>query len=103
VERRIRLQPQVRVIFHDVYVPPQQLIHIAGVAVTDPMRTMVDLALGLHRDPSLLEWLRLLAHMAPRATDHAIAHAEALTRVPGTKRAIHTLRRLRDRQDDVTR
>lgn len=103
VERRIRVLPQARVVFHDVYVPPEHLVLISGVAITSPTRTMLDLALGLHRDPSLLEWLRLLATVVPHAADDAITQAEGLTRVPGTKRAIDTLCRLRERQDDVTR
>ena len=108
VDRRVRLQSGSRLVFHDTAVPASDLVSLDGVAVTAPARTMTDLALGLHRDPTLLDWTRGLAAAVPGTVDDAIVRLASSSRVPGARRALSTLERLRDLagaedQDDVTR
>lgn len=87
VERRIRSNRVARVVLHDTSVPSVELEVLGGVVVMTRVRTMVDLALGLHRDESLMRWLILLAEIDETLVDAAIRHVDRLVRVPGTKAA----------------
>ncbi|MCI1018157.1 hypothetical protein HWD99_05930 [Microbacterium sp. C5A9] len=87
VERRIRANLPARVILHDTSVPPAELVRLGGVLVMSPARTMVDLALGLHRDESLLRWIVLLAELDATLVRTAVEHVDRLARVPGTRAA----------------
>jgi hypothetical protein len=93
VERRIRSTRVARIILHDTSVPQNELEVLGGVVVMTRVRTMVDLALGLHRDESLMRWLLLLAETDESLVDAAILHVDALVRVPGTKAARAALMR----------
>ncbi|WP_176697206.1 type IV toxin-antitoxin system AbiEi family antitoxin [Microbacterium sp. 3J1] len=83
VDRRIRPVLDRRVTLHDVYVPESELVRLGGVAVLTPRRTMVDLALGLHRDESLMRWIAALTDVSPTLADEAIQSLDDLGRVPG--------------------
>nr|WP_201469795.1 type IV toxin-antitoxin system AbiEi family antitoxin [Microbacterium hydrocarbonoxydans] len=97
VERRIRSTRRARIVLHDTSVASTELEVLGGVLVMTPARTMVDLALGLHRDESLMRWLVLLSEVDETLIDAAIRHIERLARVPGTKAAHAALVRTRSR------
>ena len=94
VQRRIRPDLPPRVILHDTAVPVSELIWIGGVPVMTPLRTMVDLALGLHRDESLRRWMLLLAELDADLVPAAVAELSALIRVPGKRAGQGALERL---------
>lgn len=83
VDRRIRPVLDRRVTLHDVYVPESELTVVGGVTVLTPLRTMVDLALGLHRDESLLRWIGALADVFPALAGDAVDALDDFGRVPG--------------------
>lgn len=97
VSRRIRSDRRARIVLHDTSVPSTDLEVLGGVLVMTPTRTMVDLALGLHRDESLMRWIVLLAEVDEALIDAAIHHIEGLARVPGTRAAHAALVRTRIR------
>lgn len=101
VSRRIRPDPDRRVIFHDTPVSEDQLRRVGALPVTTPERTMVDLALWSRRDPTHLAWIRALELTSPGL---AVAAADAIARmqrVPGARHALDLLGRAD--QDEVTR
>ena len=97
VQRRIRPSIHARVIFHDTSVPSADMIMIGDVHVMTPVRSMVDLALGLYRDESLRRWMILLAQADPEVIDGALEQIASMTRVPGTRAGGAALGRLRVR------
>nr|WP_314844384.1 type IV toxin-antitoxin system AbiEi family antitoxin [uncultured Microbacterium sp.] len=94
VARRIRLALSARVVLHDTAVPVDDVVLIGGLRVMTPARTMVDLALGLHRDESLMRWMVLLADALPDTPAAAVTELESLSRVPGTRAGKAALQRL---------
>ncbi|GAT73203.1 hypothetical protein [Microbacterium hydrocarbonoxydans] len=94
VPQRIRPRPHRRLVFHDTPVPASDVTLLGGVAVTTPLRTMIDLALGQHRDPTLLPWARSLAAARPGLAEEALHVLRSLTRVPGTRAGVAVLERL---------
>lgn len=94
VQRRIRAMSTARVALHDTSLPPTDVLVIGGVTVMTPVRTMVDLALSVHRDESLRRWVLLLAQTDPRLVPEAISALETMGRVPGKRAGRGTLDRL---------
>lgn len=94
VSHRIRPALPARVILHDTALPPSDLVVIGGVPVMTPERTMVDLALGLHRDGSLHRWMVLLADAEPDLVSAALRELERMTRVPGKRAGRGALERI---------
>lgn len=94
VVRRIRPHLPARVILHDTALPESDLVWIGGIPVMTPVRTMVDLSLGLHRDPSLRRWMVLLAEVDAGLVAGAIGVLDDLTRVPGTRAGRGALERM---------
>ncbi|MFT4156928.1 MAG: type IV toxin-antitoxin system AbiEi family antitoxin [Microbacterium sp.] len=90
-ERRLRQGNDVRLVFHDRRVDPDDLSMYSGVAVTTPARTLSDLLLGIGRDPSLELWARLLAVTLPDSIQSAGREITALSRVPGRRTALAVL------------
>lgn len=103
VPRRIRPVQHPRVVFHDSAVARTDVQRIDTIDVTTIERTIIDLALGLRRDPLLERWLESLAHLAPDGVDRAAAFIATRKRLPGSRRAVAALDALRDLQDEVTR
>ncbi|MBO9626221.1 MAG: hypothetical protein J7484_07585 [Microbacterium sp.] len=107
VGHRLRLPQHRRLVFHDAFVPASDRVLTGGVWVTTVTRTLCDLARGLHRDPTLLPWLRLLAAAAPDRVQAAVESITAYPTAAGSLRALSTLTRLADRaavsQEEVTR
>ncbi|MBO0979081.1 hypothetical protein [Microbacterium sp. SD291] len=91
VGHRIRAQSHQRLVFHDTFVPASDLVLVGGIPVTTARRTLADLALGVHRDPSCLPWVRALAAAAPDAVVEASHALRAMTRVPGTRAGLAAL------------
>ena len=94
VSPRIRPARPSRVILHDTALPRAHVVLIGGVPVMTPERTMVDLALGLHRDESLRRWMLLLAHAEPRLVPAALVALDTMIRVPGKRAGRGALERL---------
>lgn len=96
VARRIRPIQHPRVVFHDSAVARTDVQPIDTIDVTTVQRTIIDLALGLQRDPLLERWLDALAHLAPDGVDRASAFIATRNRLPGSRRAVAALDALRD-------
>lgn len=94
VERRIRAVTSSRLVFHDTVVPSSDLQKIGGVLVSTPMRTMLDLATTLHRDPRVLTWMDRLAIVFPEAPEAAGDALRGMSRVPGSRVGMAVLERL---------
>lgn len=94
VSRRIRPALSPRVTFHDTALRPDDVESLGGVLVMTRTCTMVDLALSLHRDESVLRWMVLLGEVDPELWARAIAVVDAFSRVPGTRAGRAALERL---------
>lgn len=94
VGHRIRPALPPRVILHDTALPGAHVVLIGGIPVMTPERTMVDLALGLHRDESLRRWMLLLAHAEPSLVPAAAIALDAMIRVPGKRAGRGALERI---------
>lgn len=97
VSRRIRPDPSTRVVMHEVPVPASAQVLLGGIPTTTPVRTMVDLALSLHRDPSVRPWITSLADVDPGLVADAVAALDMLHRVPGKVSGRAALLRVRTR------
>ncbi|MGM1016347.1 MAG: SAM-dependent methyltransferase [Actinomycetota bacterium] len=100
VTRRLRLSLPARVRFHEPAVAPNEVLSIAGVAVVEPVRTLVDLALGAHRHVDYALWTRHLVVRSPDLVAPALSALEQRQRTPGKREGI-TL--LTTTYEDVTR
>ncbi|MFJ4996953.1 type IV toxin-antitoxin system AbiEi family antitoxin [Microbacterium sp. NPDC088619] len=94
VSHRIRPALPPRVILHDTALARTDVVLLGGVPVMSPERTMVDLALGLHRDESLRRWMLLLAHAEPGLVRIALSELDTMIRVPGKLAGRGALERL---------
>lgn len=94
VSHRIRPALPARVILHDTALPRSDFLLIGGVPVMTAERTMVDLALGLHRDASLRRWMLLLAHAEPGLVPAALVDLDSMIRVPGKRAGRGALERI---------
>lgn len=88
VDRRLRASVTARMVFHDSPLAPEDVVLIGGMAVSAPLRTMIDLALGMHRDPGFAVWATALADVSPGLVVAAAEELHALNRVPGTRTAL---------------
>lgn len=94
VERRLRPIMSSRVVFHDTLLPASDVILIGGAAVSTPVRTMLDLATSLHRDPRMMTWMDRLAAVQPDTPGAAAAVLSEMRRVPGSRVGSAVLQRL---------
>lgn len=94
VPRRVRPQLSGRVIFHDGALSPLEIARIGGIDVATPLRTMLDLATGLHRDARLLTWIERLALVDPALIAESIESMQEWNRVPGSRIGRAVLERL---------
>lgn len=102
--QRTRVPGGADVMLHDVRLPDADTELIAGVRVTTPVRTMVDLA--LHRDThaDYAPWLRAMAMADAALVAAAHAAITARVRMPGKRAALAVLDSLAsERHDEVTR
>lgn len=93
-QRRLRPQPSRRVVFHDSALGASDVVHLGGIDVASPLRTMLDLAIGLHRDPRLRPWIEGLALVHPTLVTEARTALQARERVPGSRMGRAVLERL---------
>ena len=93
VPHRLRLDLPPRVVLHDTALPQGDVVQLGGILVMSPVRTMVDLALGLHRDPTRRQWIDLLADTDPGLLDRAATTIDAMQRMPGARVARAALQR----------
>ncbi len=103
VARRLRAPQSARLVFHDSALGDHEIVHIGGIAVATPLRTMIDLALGVHRDATLAVWAEALGELSPDLLHEASAVLRAMHRVPGIRSALNEVDRLRRRYEEVTR
>ncbi|WEK59855.1 MAG: hypothetical protein P0Y60_10835 [Candidatus Microbacterium colombiense] len=94
ITRRVRPAINGRLVFHDAVLDPRDVQHLGGIAVCAPVRTMLDLALGLHRDPRLGEWIDRLADVLPETVSASADILNSWSRVPGSRLARETLDRI---------
>lgn len=94
VDRRLRPVTSSRLVFHDTLLPASDVSVIGGIAVSLPVRTMVDLATTLHRDPRVLTWMSRLATACPEVPEEAHAALSGMRRVPGSRAGLAVLTRL---------
>ncbi|MEV4735078.1 MULTISPECIES: hypothetical protein [unclassified Microbacterium] len=92
---RFRPAPSTRLVMHDVFVDASDQMLLGGVLTTTPVRTMVDLAVALHRDPGVRAWMTALAAVDPELVPAAVAAIDALHRVPGKVSGRAALLRIR--------
>lgn len=93
VDRRLRASVSARLVFHDSQLASCDIVHIGGLAVSTPLRTMIDLALGIHREPVLASWAAALAEVSPELVPAAAEEMRGLHRVPGVRAALAWLER----------
>ncbi|WP_144877679.1 hypothetical protein [Microbacterium sp. 1.5R] len=93
VTRRLRLDVPPRVVLHDTALPDDHVVSLGGILVMTPLRTMVDLALVLHREPLRLPWIELLADTDPALLVEAVATIDRMRRVPGARAGRAALQR----------
>ncbi|MCK2036841.1 hypothetical protein KZC51_11915 [Microbacterium sp. SSW1-49] len=94
VPRRVRPQLSRRVIFHDGPLREGEVIRLGDIDVATPLRTMLDLATGVHRDPRLREWIERLALSDPALVTESIDAMTTWNRVPGSRIGRAVLERL---------
>jgi hypothetical protein len=94
VERRLRPVTSARLVFHDTVIPASDVQVIGGIPVSTPVRTMLDLATTLHRDPRVLTWMNRLAIVCPETPEAARTALRGLRRVPGSRAGAAVLERL---------
>ncbi len=85
VPRRVRPHLSGRLIFHDGALVESEIEHIGGIDVSTPLRTMLDLATGLHRDARLREWIERLARADPALVAESLDAMTQWNRVPGSR------------------
>jgi hypothetical protein len=85
VPRRVRPQLTNRVIFHDGPLSEGEIVRLGDIDVSTPLRTMLDLATGVHRDPRLREWIEHLAYAHPSLVAESIDAMADWNRVPGSR------------------
>ena len=101
VSRRLHVRPDRRLVYRDLTVPPDDLLLLGGVLVTNPARTLADLARA--SDDEHRAAADLLASAQPGVVELAIARLEQ-GRLPGKRNALAWLREYAaERQEDVTR
>jgi hypothetical protein len=93
VARRIRPPQSPRIVYHDTPLPDEDVESIGGVLVSTAARTLFDLSVGLHRDPTLLPWIRGLADVAPALVPVVIRRVRDSRRLPGSRAALSVLER----------
>ncbi|PCE13794.1 hypothetical protein AUC47_08360 [Microbacterium sp. SZ1] len=93
VPHRLRVVLPPRVVLHDTALPDDDVVTLGGILVMTPVRTMVDLALGLHRDPTRRPWIDLLADADPDLLDDAASAIDDMHRMPGARVARAALER----------
>jgi hypothetical protein len=93
-DRRLRPRTSGRLVYHDTLLAASDLQVLGGIAVSTPQRTLLDLAVTLHRDPRVLPWMDQLARVFPGLATEAAAALRTLRRVPGSRAGTAALERL---------
>jgi hypothetical protein len=109
VDRRPRVQPRHDVIVHEGQLPSNDLVHIAGVPVTTPLRTLTDLVLTSSRHGECARWMRAMAAACPSLVPVVQTLLAERSRMPGKRAALAIIAELAGepgenaRQEEVTR
>ncbi|WP_309103136.1 SAM-dependent methyltransferase [Microbacterium sp.] len=97
VPHRVRAPQSARLAFHDTALEDHEMLWIGGIAVATPLRTMIDLLLGIHRDATLAVWAEALLEVLPPLLDEAGVALQSMHRVPGSRAARAEVDRLKRR------
>ena len=109
VDRRPRVQPRHNVIVHEGRVPSDDLMLIARMPVTTPLRTLTDLVLSSDRHGECAAWMRSMAAACPSLVPRVHTLLAARSRMPGKRAALAIVADLAGaqgenaRQEEVTR
>lgn len=109
VDRRPRVQPRQNVIVHEGQVPSNDLMLVATLPVTTPLRTLTDLVLTSSRYGECALWMRSMAAAYPSLVPLMQALLAARARMPGKRAALVVVAELLEevgegaRQEEVTR
>lgn len=99
---RFGLARPSRTVLHHTVIDSEDVAPIAGVAVTNALRTLVDLARLAYVHAEYPRWARAFALARPDIVPVAEAALRRLSRFPGKRRALSLLAELRA-YDEVTR
>ncbi len=90
VPHRTRQRLDARYVYRDPRIDAADLLHLGGIALTTPARTIADLARSA--DPGAAALIRELARVHAGALDAAIAWFTVRGRVPGKRTGLTLLR-----------
>lgn len=103
-DRRPRVALHRNVIVHEGQLPPNDLVFIAAVPVTTPLRTLTDLVLTAGRHDECALWMRAMAQAHPVLIRQVETLLTARSRMPGKRAALAMIAELLIEDDqDVTR
>lgn len=88
VDRRPRVQPRQNVIVHEGQVPADDLMLVAVMPVTTPLRTLTDLVLTSSRYGECATWMRTMAAACPSLVPLVRSALAARSRMPGKRAAL---------------
>jgi hypothetical protein len=88
VDHRPRIQPRHNVVVHEGRVPSDDLMLIAQMPVTTPLRTLTDLVLTSGRYGECALWMRSMAAACPSLVPRVQALLAARSRMPGKRAAL---------------
>lgn len=109
VDHRPRVPPRQNVVVHEGQVPSDDLVLIARLPVTTPLRTLTDLVLAAGRNRDCATWMRSMAAAYPTLVPRVQTLLAARSRMPGKRSALAIVADLAGeqnenaRQDEVTR
>lgn len=92
---RQRVDTPRGVTLHDGLLAPDEFAPVGGIAVTTPLRTLIDLALAASSDRTTAGWARIYAAYREELVIPAIAHLEARQRLPRKRAALVLLNSMR--------
>ena len=99
VDHRPRIEQRREVIAHEGRIPPADLIFVAAVPVTTPLRTLTDLVLTSGRYRECDEWMGEMAAMFPSLLPRVHELLTARPRMPGKRAALATVADLLSERD----
>ncbi len=98
VDRRPRVQPRHNVIVHEGQVPADDLMLVAIMPVTTPLRTLTDLVLTSSRYGECATWMRTMAAACPSLVPLVQTLLAARSRMPGKRAALAVVAELLDQR-----
>lgn len=94
VDRRPRVELRRNVVVHEGQVAPNDLLFVAAVPVTTPLRTLTDLVLTSSRYEECAVWMRRMAQACPSLVPQVQTLLAARSRMPGKRAALSAVSEL---------